>query len=94
MNPPKKRAQRGNNITKCPHCGASCTSLRAKQLAPTTREITYQCSNDGCGFIFIAELSAVRTLAPSDIPNPEVHIPLSATHAVFGQAALRRAGRA
>lgn len=86
MTPPKKRAQRGNNITKCPHCGASCTSLRSKQLAPTTREITYQCSNEACGHLFIAELAAVRTLVPSETPNPEVHIPLSATHAARGAA--------
>lgn len=79
MNRPKKRAQRGNNITRCPHCGAVCTSLRTKQLAPTTREITYQCSNEACGYLFIAELAAVRTLVPSDTPNPEVHVPLSST---------------
>lgn len=76
MTRPKKRTARGNT-TACPDCGAPCITIRTKQLAPTTREITYQCSNDACGHIFVAELPVVRTVVPSDKPNPDVHIPLA-----------------
>lgn len=76
MNRPKKRIPRGNNTTACPHCGSPCLSLKTRQLAPTMREITYQCGNEGCGHIFVAELSAVRTLSPSAAPNPDVHLPV------------------
>ena len=71
----KKDLHRGN-ITRCPHCGTRCTSIKTRQLAPTCREITYQCANEACGHLFVATLEAVRTLSPSATPNPDVHLPV------------------
>lgn len=67
---------RGANITHCPHCGSVCRTIKTKQLAPTYRELTFLCLNDACRYLFVAGLTAVRTLSPPlERPNPEVHIP-------------------
>lgn len=63
---------------RCPHCTARATSRAARNLSESTREIYYQCTNiKECGFTWVAHLSAVRTLNPSRMPNPIVHIPLT-----------------
>lgn len=63
--------------TKCPHCGAACKAVRTLQVTPTYREVTFLCSNDDCGYRFVAAITPVRTLQPSMHPDPEVHIPQS-----------------
>lgn len=63
---------------RCPHCNSRATSCSARNLSETTREIYYQCRNmTDCGFTWVAFLSAVRTLNPSRIPNPDIHIPMT-----------------
>lgn len=65
-----------SNRTLCPHCGGVCDSIRTNQLSPLVREIHYRCRNEACGHIFVAEIQAVRTVAPSFLPNPDVHLPV------------------
>lgn len=61
----------------CPHCGENTTIRKTKQLTSTCREITCHCNNEKCGCVFVAEISPVRILSPSAIPDPTVFIPLS-----------------
>lgn len=65
------------NRTLCPHCDTPCKSGATKQLAKTYREIRYTCTNDECGFVFIAAIEPIRTLIPSHMPSPDVNIPMS-----------------
>lgn len=66
----------GKVSIKCPHCGSKCRNLKSRQVTPLYREITYQCLNPDCDHIFVAELTPVRSLVPSSIPNPNVHLPV------------------
>jgi len=61
----------------CPHCGSQTRIAKTKQLAKTCREITCHCENDQCGCVFVAEITPVRILSPSAIPDPDIFIPLS-----------------
>lgn len=69
--------RRGLNTTECPHCRSHCRSVKSRQMARTYREVTYVCTNSACGYVFVASITPVRTLEPSDTPDPEVHIPLT-----------------
>lgn len=62
---------------KCPHCRSYARARSSDLLTPLYREIRFECINDACGHIWVAGLEAIRTLCPSDIPNPEIQIPLS-----------------
>lgn len=62
--------------TLCPHCASRCRTVKTRQITETYREVTYACSNQACGFIFVADVNAVRTLSPSLIPNPEIKLPV------------------
>jgi len=66
---------RGSNTTRCPHCGSICATVKTKQISPTYREVTFLCLNDECNFLFVAEITPVRTLEAPSRPNPDVHIP-------------------
>ena len=61
------------NATKCPHCETTCSTVKTQQISRTYREVTYSCPH--CGYIFVASVVPVRTLAPSDNPHNEVRIP-------------------
>lgn len=61
----------------CPHCLAKATAVDSVELSPTLREITYRCNNWRCGHVYVASLEAVRTLAPSAAPAPDVRLPVS-----------------
>lgn len=66
------RAPRTNK-TQCPHCQTDCLTVKTDQVSRTYREITYACPE--CGHIFVAAVTPVRTLAPSDRPHADVRIP-------------------
>lgn len=61
------------NGTKCPHCQTTCKTVKSEQVTRTVRHITYLCPE--CNHVFVAQLEAVRTLAPSSQPHDEVSIP-------------------
>lgn len=67
------------NKVNCPHCDSVARFANSHLLNKCYREITFQCQNTLCGFVFVAGLEPLRTLSPSSIPNPEIRIPLS-TH--------------
>lgn len=58
-----------SNKTMCPVCGASCGTVKTKQIAPTYRELTLVCTNPDCGHVFVGALTPVRTLEPSRLTN-------------------------
>ena len=61
----------------CPHCAADSTVRYSRALSETVREAKVQCNNPDCAHTWIAQLAAIRTIAPSMTPNPKVFIPLS-----------------
>jgi len=61
----------------CPHCGSTSTVRSSKQMCDTVREATATCDNPECMHSWVAQLVAVRTIAPSINPKPGVFIPLS-----------------
>ena len=63
---------------RCPHCNSRAVSRTARDLSESVREVYCHCKNViECGYIWVAHLSAVRTLTPSRIPNPSVNIPMN-----------------
>ena len=60
----------------CPHCRARAIVRSSAQVTDLVRELDYACTNHHCGHTFVAQLEAVRTIVPSAMPNPTVHLPL------------------
>lgn len=46
-------------------------------MTPVYREVTYNCQNGECEYLFVASISPVRTITASRRPNAEVSIPTS-----------------
>jgi len=63
---------------RCPHCNSFARARSSDLLTPTYIEVRFECSNDACGHVWVAGLEALRTLCPSEQPNPTVHLPLTA----------------
>lgn len=62
---------------RCPHCNGESYVRSSKQMCDTVREATCCCTNPDCMHSWVAQLVAVRTIAPSINPKPGVFIPLS-----------------
>ena len=62
-----KRARSRGNSTRCPHCGARCWTVRTLQVSPMVREITFLCANEACGFQFVAQVTPLRVITPSNL---------------------------
>lgn len=77
---------------KCPHCLSFARARSSDLLTPTYREVRFECQNDACGHIWVAGLEALRTLCPSDIPNPAISIPLATGRAHRSEPATTTAG--
>ncbi|HWX66058.1 MAG TPA: ogr/Delta-like zinc finger family protein [Rhodanobacter sp.] len=60
---------------RCPHCDSFARARSSKQLTTIYREVRFECTNDACGHVWLAGLETLRTLCPSEQPNPEIHIP-------------------
>lgn len=75
---------------KCPHCLSFARARSSDLLTPTYREVRFECQNDACGHIWVAGLEAIRTLCPSDTPNPAIDIPLAAARAASHDPAKGR----
>lgn len=65
---------------KCPHCHTFARARTSTRLTETYLEVRFECTNDACGFVWLAGVEALRSLCPSDMPNPEIQIPFSARH--------------
>ncbi len=61
----------------CPHCSSRATIRTSKEMSLISREVYFQCTNHECGHTWASLLSAIRTISPSQLPNPHVYIPHS-----------------
>ncbi|AXV85631.1 ogr/Delta-like zinc finger family protein [Ralstonia solanacearum] len=62
----------------CPHCASVAHIRTSRPVSRFTRELYCQCSNLACGHTFVALTEVVRTLSPSNTPDPEVAQQLAA----------------
>ncbi|WP_061942221.1 ogr/Delta-like zinc finger family protein [Collimonas pratensis] len=76
----------------CPHCHHRVRAANSHTMSDMMMEITYMCKNPECGHIFVAGLEVLRTLSPSAIPDPSVHIQLSKHARSTGAHASGREG--
>ena len=60
---------------RCPYCRAKAMIRTSEEQTPTVKNLTMHCLNSECGAIWIDQLSPLHLLSPSQIENPEVHIP-------------------
>ena len=62
----------------CPHCGAKAFARVGGKASETYREVYYACANAlECGHVFVVAMTAIRTVHPSLMPNPAVHLPIT-----------------
>lgn len=59
----------------CPHCQAAAIIRGSERVTLTIKNLRLKCSNEDCGFSWLAQISPVHAICPSQIENPEVHIP-------------------
>ncbi len=78
----------------CPHCKGKTKTRTSRGLSPTLRELTYQCDDPECGYSFVVQAEAVRTLSPSGKPNPAVNLPQSPHALAMAQAQADKPPRA
>lgn len=71
---------------KCPHCSTYARARSSDLLTPTYREVRFECTNDACGYIWVAGVEALRTLCPSDTPNPAIDIPIVTARRPAGES--------
>jgi len=69
----------------CPHCESVANIRTSRVVSRVTRELHCQCTNLHCGHTFVSLLEAVRTIAPSNTPDPLV------TQQLKGRAAANAA---
>lgn len=69
------KARRGPGM-HCPHCGVGATARTSVSMSAIYREVTYQCKNLHCGFVWVCGLEALRGLSPPAFANPLVDIPI------------------
>ena len=69
----------------CPHCSSVALIRTSRPVSRFTRELYCQCSNLNCAHTFVALTEVVRTLAPSNTPDPEVALQLAARSATGTQ---------
>ncbi|MFN3675445.1 MAG: ogr/Delta-like zinc finger family protein [Sphingomonas pseudosanguinis] len=68
----------------CPHCGSRAITRDSVEIDVLTRELRCVCDNDACGHTMVVQLAVIRSIRPSDVPNPAVRLP-------FGQWRARPA---
>jgi uncharacterized Zn finger protein len=61
----------------CPHCERSVRAIKSRTMSAMFKEITYRCTNEECGHVFVAGLEVLRTVSLSATPNYQVRIPIS-----------------
>lgn len=70
-------AARGEIALPCPHCEQRSVIRSSRSLSLLSREMYYQCTNVECGHTWVALISIIRTIVPSQRANPKVYIPVS-----------------
>ncbi|HEY0626706.1 MAG TPA: ogr/Delta-like zinc finger family protein [Allosphingosinicella sp.] len=61
----------------CPHCQGRAIVRSSETFTPLYRELRLRCEDDECGHAFVASLSVIRTVTPSQKPNPSIQLPLT-----------------
>lgn len=82
----------------CPHCKGKTKTRTSRGLSATLRELIYQCDDPECGYSFVVQAEAVRTLSPSGKPDPAINLPQSPqaqanAHARAGERQRAEAGQ-
>jgi len=73
---------------RCPHCESKANVRTSQQESKLVRSMICQCTNVFCGHTFVAHLEAVRTIAPSAIPDANVRLPRSDSAALRGRLGI------
>lgn len=60
---------------QCPHCEGKTKIRTSRKVTKTCREYYLQCQNINCNHNFVCMMESVRTIVPSLIPDPHVHLP-------------------
>lgn len=68
---------RGDIAMPCPHCEGKSKIRTSRSISTISKELSYQCTNINCGHTWVALISIVRTIVPSQIPNPKVYIQMT-----------------
>lgn len=61
----------------CSHCGSRANNLSLIRKSPTVWEGVYRCNGNGCGHLFVVEISAIRALHAASVARYGVSIPLA-----------------
>jgi Ogr/Delta-like zinc finger. len=61
---------------RCPHCKAVAQVYTSRKVIEIVSEKYLQCTNLACGFQFVLQISVVRALMPSLMPDPDINVPL------------------
>jgi hypothetical protein len=81
VNAQAKRQEKKRNYTpripaiECPHCKSRAIVRDSTEIFFMVRELRLSCTNDDCRHTYVAQLSVIRTIRPSDCPNPDVRLP-------------------
>jgi len=74
------------NAAKCPTCGAGCRTIKTRPVSENVKEIMYQCQNEDCRMVWVAQLYPVRILTPSALPSPQTPQPSTSALALRASA--------
>ncbi len=55
---------------KCPNCGAFARVMRSEEVAPATRDMVFQCTDDDCRTRWRAQLEPVALIVEPENPRP------------------------
>lgn len=67
----------GSATVFCPHCKARAKVIDSRPVLPTAREARAACQNHECGHTFVVQIVAVRTICPSNRPDPNIDLPVA-----------------
>lgn len=59
---------------KCPHCKGPSKIRSSWQQTSVVSEVMRVCGNPMCGFVWIDQLHAIRSLSMSSTPDPSIYI--------------------
>lgn len=65
----------------CPHCESPTIVRNSETVTRQTRQAKLICTNADCGHTFVVVVEAVKTISPSAMPHPSVHMPTAHAHA-------------
>ncbi len=70
---------RGTMGQTCPHCHSSAAIRTSKKVSDLVREYYIRCNNIECGHSWKSQMSAIASITPSQMPNPNITLPMTTT---------------